>query len=256
MDNILKKVSAAELASFSLETCQKEFEEHLPVLYRAIKAACCREEKQEDTKRQNLATTVLCKCLYIHSERLSAFSHVNGLLLNSGGLKQHDLHRQHRLANSSHHRTIDRKMKDMADNYMQAMKSWSGEMTFVFDNVNKHLKRRHQSLLNPNEMVNMTHSLAVRNRVSTNYVMGPPKTPIHDVCVSNILPTDCHQETVKRLFYKQVVQIWRELIPCLKDSSTSSCRQAPSSASQPTEMVMSPSPLPLSVFWVFRMKPA
>lgn len=217
-DSILRRTDAANLLTFRLSHLQDEFSDELPTLYRIVRAAATRKvygKVKTAASVQPAIVTVVAKILGIYSNSMSVWRYIEGLVLTTGGTKESTINRFAQLYDSVKAVTLRRKLDVLAAHGLSPLRTWIefGErFTIVFDNVNKHVKARRQTAQRGNTMHNLTHAIAILNRIDCSNSPARPLIPIYQIQPADILPSPRAMGTIRTKFISIVRDIWGSFI--------------------------------------------
>ena len=215
-NSLLRQIDVPALLTFRLQHLQEEFRDELPTLYRLVSAASTRKKYGKQKTRESVQpaiVTVVAEILAIYSNSLSVWRYIEAMILTTGGTKETTINRFASLHDSVKAVTIRRKLDALALHGLTPLQSWieyDEAFTMVFDNVNKHMKPRHKTSERTNTMHNLTHAIAVLNRLDFRDLSSEPLVPISQVQPSDILPTAETMLTIREKFIDIVLTVWSQ----------------------------------------------
>lgn len=218
--SILSSTHARDLAKFDINKVSDEFQQRLPKTVQTIKSIALRDQEGKQKTHASVSpavTSVICKCLGIYSERLSAYRYGMSSFLSLGGLKQQSVDQLARLYDAMSTSSRDTKNKQYAEIFDETKQQWKdSDVTFQigFDNVDKRIGRREQTKLSPGKLHHMVQAVAIRDRVIAN--PGPPAFPIQSVDPDLLLPTEDDIGSVTEGFADMLRETWADMIPALE----------------------------------------
>ena len=219
---ILRNSDVDSLLNFSLAELGKELRTLLPTLTAVVGQACARRKEGKRKTYESIqaaVTTVTAKILAIYSNSLSVWRHVSALNLATGGTKDTSINRLAATFDSVLAITLRRKLNSMADVAAAPLSRWNAEgstFTLVFDNVNKHVKARRQTATHSNTMHNLTHAIAIRDRVDVSGLPTTPLVAVNAIDAALLLPTPDHVSALKSQMMMIVRRLWAQYVPALE----------------------------------------
>lgn len=221
--NMLCQTKAEQLRNFNLSKVATELDEEMPTVCGVVRAICQRKHQGKLKTHEAIKpaiTSILCKCLGVYSERMSAYKYVLSSVLMSGGTKQCTLNQLACVHDVMSNTQRDRKQLEYVQLFDQDLQVWKDEenkFQIVFDNVDKHVKRRHQSSAKPNAFQHMVQAIALKDRVVTTNLNLPPAKPIGDFIDPTLLfPSEEDCQVLVEGLSSLIRNIWAEHIPALE----------------------------------------
>lgn len=217
--SMLSLTSAEDLRQFDLDSVGKELRDRMPRTYQVVDAITLREHESKMKTHEYVrpaVTSVLCKCLSIYSDRLSAYRYLISSVLASGGTKHQTMDQLARLYDVMSNTARDNKQSDYVQIFNTIKLEWKRRpkpFQVVFDNVDKHLSRRQQSKDVTNTLCHMVQALCVGDRVMAP--PGSPQTAIDEVTTEQLLVSQADRASVVSRMVYVVRDIWSKLIPAL-----------------------------------------
>ena len=217
--SVLRDVDVDSLVNFSLTRLRVDLEEHLPTAWLLAKSMCTRDKPGKLKTAESITpaiTVAVAKMAAIYSNKLSAMRYVTGISLASGGAKDTCVNRFASSYDSVKQATLLRKLDDLAKHGLEPLDRWKQEgrtFSIVFDNVNKHVKPRHQTATRGNEMHNLTHGIAILDRIPTARLPSTPRIPIANLTVADCLPSWTHDGLIRTKMAGVVRRVWGRLLP-------------------------------------------
>lgn len=223
-ESLLQDTKVVDLLKFRVSNCLEEFQTQLPVLSTVVTKSCSFNIQQRGNTKKNIesisqvVTSIIAKILSTHNQRLSALKYINGIILKDGGAKDTCLQRFASFGDSVTPVSVNRKLDEMAEHATVLVNKFDTPSTnscIVFDNVNPYVKVRQETATNHNKLINLTHAIAVKDRVPVQQLSGPPKRALSEIAPVDIIPNPDDITRIKALYTIHVLRIWSTYIPSL-----------------------------------------
>lgn len=168
--------------------------------------ATCSHKHQDKRKHKTqmsitpAVTTVIGKCLGLHSDSLSALRTYYSLILSHSGLTDAGMNRLAKLYDCVTHQSILQKLNGIATRYDMEMKTWE-QYNIVLDNVDIYIKPRRETASVSNKMFHMVQAIAVKDRVLTqkNDKSRQPLVNVDELLPHHAYPTDNDHKELQTL---------------------------------------------------------
>ena len=221
--SLMKQSSAQELREFDLVKLDKETSSKLGKLKQLL-ISITKQRRQGTRKTVHSClpaiNSIIAKILATYSYHMSAYKYCMTALLLNGGATDSLMDQLAALHDCTSRTRKSDKQEEFASNYDIDLKNWIEQdkpFTVAFDNVDKHITRRHSTVDSKSSLSHMIQSLAFRDRVPFDATQGiAPLDSLDNVQSASLLPSDGDKQVLVNALVREVRSILSTQVKSLK----------------------------------------